>query len=233
MKYINWLMFGLQLTVLAIICFVVFGCANIATVEENKRESDYRKSIKWQERSELPDNIEWEKYESIECEYDDGVEIKLTNIFKSSEWEKIELSEDELPKYQIIELADGRKKVFFKGDGKDPRKNNKKVAGFTVPEADPNDCIGEVCRGSAVPYMSNYFATGNTEGVEHDNFREWYEKEVRKIKLQKWLTQNQKYGADYYKCHSVTRVKAKDASKPINVTKEWADQWPSLREEKQ
>ena len=231
MKYIEWIMLTIQVVVVAVICFAVFGCANLESVEENKRETAYRKAElnAWQDKSDLSGK-EWEEYESTECEYDDSIMTRLFDSSNRVKLDEIKLTEDEMPKYTILELGNGKTKIVWQGDGEDPRKKKKKVAGFTVPEADPTDCIGDVCRGDAVPYLSNYFATGNVEGEQQESFREWYEKEIRRTKMRKYLAQNQKYGLDFYKCKTVTNTRAKDANKPIEMPQEWIDQWPSTRQ---
>lgn len=231
MKWYNGVMGLLTIVCVSILILVLTGCANMAEVEENKRENAYRKAElnAWQNKSRV-DIKEVEKYKSFECEYDDSIMTRLLEKFESVDLSKIELTENEMPKYTILELGNGKTKIVWQGDGEDPRKKKKKVAGFTVPEADPTDCIGDVCRGDAVPYLSNYFATGNVEGEQQESFKEWYEKEIRKAKMHKYLTEHGKYGTEYYQCNTVTRIKAKDANKPIEMPQEWMDQWPSTRQ---
>lgn len=234
MKWYNGVMFILTVTCVGIVLLVLTGCASVdQQYERDNAETQYRKTLSWQDKQEIPNDIEFEEYIVQECNYDDSIKLDISSLWPSSEWENIKLEEDELPKYQILELSNGRKKILFSGDGKDPTKNNKKVLGFTVPESNPNDCIGEVCRGDSVPYLSNYFATGNVDGIEYENFKDWYEREVREAKLRKWTAGKQKYGLDHYVCENVTRLRAKNANKPIEMPKEWMDQWPSLREDKQ
>jgi len=45
MKYLEWLMLAIQMTVIAVIAWALFGCANTAMVEDAKRETEYRKSL--------------------------------------------------------------------------------------------------------------------------------------------------------------------------------------------
>jgi anaerobic C4-dicarboxylate transporter len=45
MKYLEWLMFAIQMTVIAVVLWALFGCANTAMVEDAERETEYRKSL--------------------------------------------------------------------------------------------------------------------------------------------------------------------------------------------
>ena len=45
MKYLEWLMFAIQVTAMAILLWALFGCANTTMVEDAKRETEYRKSL--------------------------------------------------------------------------------------------------------------------------------------------------------------------------------------------
>ena len=45
MKYIEWIMLTIQVVVVAVICFAVFGCANTQMVEDAKRDTEYRKAL--------------------------------------------------------------------------------------------------------------------------------------------------------------------------------------------
>jgi len=45
MKYVEWIMLTIQVVVVAVICFAVFGCANTQMVEDAKRDTEYRKSL--------------------------------------------------------------------------------------------------------------------------------------------------------------------------------------------
>ena len=45
MKYLEWLMFAIHVTVMAILLWALFGCANTAMIEDAKRETEYRKSL--------------------------------------------------------------------------------------------------------------------------------------------------------------------------------------------
>jgi len=199
--------------------------------ERDDAETRYRKALlNWQDKQEIPDGIEFEEYVGQDCHYDDSIDFKLSDLWPNKEYMDIELEEHELPKYTILELPSGRKKIMFHTDGKDPREIKPKVLGFTVPESDPDDWLGEVQRGDSVPYLSNLASTGNVDGIQTDDFKEWYDSEIRKRKFHKWkMMQAEDRGVKKWKCETV--IKQRPKNQAIEMPKEWMDQWPSLREE--
>ena len=171
-------------------------------------------------------DIEYIDVEVRSCHYDDSGE----EMFPGLEWAdfftedhpstSIVLSEDQLPtkaqwyhrpKAEPTEIAG----ITFKIN----------EVGNTVSQGNAEEWVGPDQRGDGVPYLNNLISTGNVEGAG-ETYEEWYEREVAERKYRIWQAQEAIENNDASNWHCKTEIR-KRPNTPIEMPKEWLDQWPT------
>ena len=171
-------------------------------------------------------DIEYIDVEVRSCHYDDSGE----EMFPGLEWAdfftedhpstSILLSEDQLPtkaqwyhrpKAEPTEIAG----ITFKIN----------EVGNTVSQGNAEEWVGPDQRGDGVPYLNNLISTGNVEGAG-ETYEEWYEREVAERKYRIWQAQEAIENNDASNWHCKTEIR-KRPNTPIEMPKEWLDQWPT------
>ena len=175
-------------------------------------------------------DVEYKDVEVRSCYYDESGEemfpgLAWADFFTEGHPSKnVVLSEDQLP----------TKAQWYHR----PKAEPTKVAGIefkinevgnTRDSGSAEEWVGPEQRGDGERYLNNLISTGTLGGAK-ETYEEWYDREVAERQYRVWQAEETMKNRDATNWHCKTEIR-KHPNTPIEMPKEWLDQWPKEQTE--